>query len=164
MLCLLVASWDCWYCFVDFAFSEIFLCLVFIQQTLSLYWVLACHQGLYNLVEKNVYINMQCRIRAIRNIKRKCCKNLKMLTLSGGQGQEGSTGRGQGRLCGGGRMRGLITIELSLQRFLQVGKGTWAKAGKLGLCWQDTKDSSSTSWNGAESRGTRQEKDIGPDV
>lgn len=66
---------------------------------------------------------MKCRVRATGNVQKKSCKNLEMITVSWGQGQDGEGRcRGQGKRGGDG-IRRFITIEFSVERFLQVRKG-----------------------------------------
>lgn len=53
----------------------------------------------------------------------------------------GKVGRCEGKLHGGDGIRRFITFEFSLKRFFQVREGIGAKAGKLKISLQDTKDS-----------------------
>lgn len=54
----------------------------------------------------------------------KVLQKLRDDNLAGDKGRRGRMGRGQGKLRGSDGIRRLITIEFSLERFLQVKKGT----------------------------------------
>lgn len=65
---------------------------------------------------------MHCRIKAIKCLENMLAK-LRDYFLTRGKGRKGRMGGSQGGQHGGGGIR-FITIEFSLERFLQVRKRT----------------------------------------